>query len=250
MATNTLTWYGQAGFIIETPKLKVAVDLFLRPDPHLREPVITPQGLGPVALALATHEHHDHLDAYTLLGLQESNHDLEVIVPEPVVGYARGLGLNRVRGARHDDAMRYDDMEIIPLLSRHAVHIEEGYHFGDPVGRFLGYVFRVGREVIYHSGDTVMYSELADHLRRLHVTIALLPINGRSFARESVDIVGNLLPEEAVELAHEAGVEMLIPMHYETYPNNLGDIGQTAEWAHRRGVTLLVPRYQWPLVLR
>lgn len=91
----------------------------------------------------------------------------------------------------------------------------------------------MGGSAVYHSGDTLMYPELAEVLKDRGVSVVMLPVNGRSFTREASGLVGNLSPEEAVDLAADVGVALV-----------RGDIGQTAEWAYRRGVTLIVPRYQ------
>lgn len=246
---RAIRWLGQAGFIVETDQARVGVDLFLRDDPRLRKPFQHPDQIGRVDAAFVTHEHHDHLDGYTLLTLQERLPDMTVVVPEPVRQDAENLGLRRVAGARPGQSVMVGDIDVTPVRALHAVHMEEGYHFGEPDGRFLGYVLRTGGAAVYHSGDTIMYPEMADTLKALGVTVMLLPINGRSYRRERADLVGNLLPDEAVDLARDAGARALIPMHYETYPNNLGDVGQAADLAYRGGVTFIVPHYGQPVPL-
>lgn len=238
-----IAWYGQAGFMIEDGATRVGVDLFLRPDPRLREPFCAPEAIPPLQAVFCTHEHHDHLDPYTLTGLQKNHPPMKVVVPAPVRTLAEAAGLKHVVGAVPRQVLQYGEMIVEPVLSLHASEMSEGYHFGRPPGRFLGYVFRLGHTVIYHSGDTIMYPELPGELKQRGVTVLLLPINGRSFQREASGLVGNLTPEEAVDLAAQVGAEALIPMHWETYPHNRGDIGQAAEWAYRRQVTLIVPRY-------
>lgn len=243
VVSGSLRWLGQAGFIMETPDVRVGVDLFLRADPRLRPPFQHPDQLGPLDAVLATHEHHDHLDAFTVVTLQQRLPELRVIVPEPVTALASELGILGVEGARVGVPIAVGDITITPIRALHAVHMDEGYHFGDPEGRFLGYIFDVGGVRVYHSGDTVMYPGLSAALRDFQVTILCCPINGRSFHRESADLVGNFTPEEAVELAREVGAAALIPMHFETYPNNLGDVGQAADLAYKAGVTFVLPRY-------
>ncbi len=239
----SITWYGQAGFVIEGGSARVGVDLFLRPDARLRAPFCTPDAIPPLQAAFCTHEHHDHLDPYTLKGLQGNHPGMEVVVPAPVRPLAEEAGLQHVVGAEPRQVFHYGEIMVEPVMSLHASEMSEGYHFGQPPGRFLGYVFRVGDTVIYHSGDTLMYPELPGELKARGVAVLLLPINGRSFQREASGLVGNLTPEEAADLAAQAGAQALIPMHWDTYPHNRGDIGQAPEWAYRRQVTLIVPRY-------
>lgn len=90
-----LRWYGQAGFLVEGALGRVGIDLFLRPDPRLREPVCEPRDIPRLDAALATHEHHDHRDVYTLQGLQVHHPAMEVVVPDPI----RAL---RARGRAHE----------------------------------------------------------------------------------------------------------------------------------------------------
>lgn len=240
---RALRWYGQAGFVIEDGSTRLGIDLFLRQDPRLRPPVLHPTELGHLDGVLVTHEHHDHLDDWTLKVLQEALPDLRVVVPEPIRDHAQRLGLAQVEGVVPGQAYTIGSMVVTPVRALHAVHMEEGYHFGVPDGRFLGYVIRTGNAAVYHSGDSLPYPGLEETLQALAVTLVLLPINGRSFKREALDLVGNFTPEEAVDVAQGVGARVLVPMHFETYPNNLGDVGQAAHLAYRAGVTMVIPRY-------
>ena len=69
----------------------------------------------------------------------------------------------------------------------------------------FGYVIDTGSTTVYHAGDTIPYDELAGQLRQHDVGVAFLPINGRDKRREFLDIVGNLSPKEAAQLARSAG---------------------------------------------
>jgi L-ascorbate metabolism protein UlaG (beta-lactamase superfamily) len=73
---------------------------------------------------------------------------------------------------------------------------------------------------IYHSGDTIGAPELLDALAGRHIDLALLPINGRDFFRERQDLVGNLWPREAVELAVALGARVLIGTHNDLFAEN------------------------------
>jgi L-ascorbate metabolism protein UlaG (beta-lactamase superfamily) len=83
--------------------------------------------------------------------------------------------------------------------------------------RFLGYVLQFGDWVVYHSGDTIRYPEMAEKLRQFGVHIALLPINGRAPERR---VAGNLSGPEAAQLAKDIGARMVIPCHFEMFEFN------------------------------
>lgn len=238
-----LTWVGQSSFLLHSPLANLGVDLFLRNDPRLRQPSVDIDGIGHLDAAFATHEHSDHLDIATLRQLQAQHPHVEVIVPAPLASDTISHGLTNVIGAHPGIPLVYGDITVVSILSQHAVHHGEGYHFGQPMGRFLGYVFKMGAYAVYHSGDTLVYDGLVDALLPYHITAMLLPINGRGYFREQQDLVGNMNPEDAVLLTKAVGAEFLVPMHFETYPENLGDVGQTVHLAYKAGVTVLVPRY-------
>ena len=64
--------------------------------------------------------------------------------------------------------------------------------------------------------------------------MALLPINGRDFYRETdFDIVGNMDHREAARLANELGVELMVPMHWEMFASNRGYPGDLLTLCHQ-----------------
>jgi L-ascorbate metabolism protein UlaG (beta-lactamase superfamily) len=112
----------------------------------------------------------------------------------------------------------------------------------DGACRFLGYVFEGDGIRVYHAGDTIPYDGLAGEVRGLSPDVALLPINGRDAEREALGIVGNLDESEAVALAVEAGVELLVPMHWDMFAANPGSPGLVVELARRHpALAVLVP---------
>ena len=58
---------------------------------------------------------------------------------------------------------------------------------------------------------------MADNLRRWEIDIAMLPINGRDPSR---GVAGNLDGAEAVKLAQDAGMRVVIPCHYDMFEFN------------------------------
>ena len=86
--------------------------------------------------------------------------------------------------------------------------------------RFVGYVLSTGDVSIYHSGDTLVKSELLHELSSRAVDVALLPINGRDYFREEAGLVGNMGVREAVQLAVRTGIRTLVPMHWDLFAGN------------------------------
>lgn len=71
-----------------------------------------------------------------------------------------------------------------------------------------GLVIGFGDLVIYHLGDTALFSDLALPGRRQPIDIALIPIGGHY----------TMDRHDAVEAARLVGARTVIPIHYDTFP--------------------------------
>jgi L-ascorbate metabolism protein UlaG (beta-lactamase superfamily) len=228
--TVTLTWIGQAGFLVRTPATRLAVDPFLSDHPGRRFP--SPVGVDDLAgteLVLATHQHLDHLDTPALADLLATDDRVRVVLPAPALADAAAGGLppDRLVGARPGEPLTAGDVTVHPVPALHGVHVSDAYTHGLPGDgdgvRYLGYVLDTPDGRVYHAGDTIRWDGQAELLRRQQVDLALLPINGRDAEREAQDIVGNLDAAEALALARDAAVGTVVPMHYDLMAGNLGD---------------------------
>lgn len=228
-----LSWLGQAGFRLRD--LAGSVTLYLDPFLTHRDDRTWPAPIGPEALALAdgvlcTHEHRDHFDRPTLAkaaSVPESRFTL--LVPRPLLPDALELGLppSRVIGVQPNQELQLGPARIFPVPARHGVTVADAYSFGEALSggdvRFLGFVVELGGVRIYHAGDCIPYEGQVGAVRALRPEVALLPINGRDFFRETEhNLVGNMNPREAARLAVEIGVHTLVPMHWELFERNKG----------------------------
>ena len=256
--TVTLTWIGQAGFLLRTPATRLAVDPFLSDHPDRRFPSpVGPDDLAGTELVLATHQHLDHLDAPALGALLERDDRARVVVPAPALPDAAQAGLpaGRLVGARPGQPVTVGDVTVHPVPALHGVHVTDAYAHGLPGDgdqvRYLGYVLETPAGRLYHAGDTLRWPGQAELLRRHRVHLALLPINGRDPEREARDVVGNLDPVEALALARDAAIGSVVPMHYDLMEGNLGDVEaftRLAADAHPGGrVTVLARMDETPL---
>ena len=253
-----LTWLGQASFLIRAAGATLAVDPFLTPHPdRLVAPPDRAEAFTGLDGILITHEHWDHLDEDACRVLATASPQALFVAPLPIVDMIVALGVNagRIAGLQPGDGARVGAAAVHALPACHAVHVADGYSLGgDPADRavrFLGYAVAAGGVSVYHSGDTIALDGLAERLRELGVDAALLPVNGRRPEREAQDIVGNLEPEEAVELAAAAGARLLVPTHFDMFAANLGDPGRAVAFAaaeHPSLSVLSVGRFE-PFVL-
>lgn len=77
-----------------------------------------------------------------------------------------------------------------------------------------GLVIEMGGKVIYHLGDTALFSDLALPGQRRKIDIALIPIGGHY----------TMDREDAVIAAKLVGADVVIPQHYDTFPPITTDV--------------------------
>ena len=215
-------WLGQSGFLVQWQGRHLLLDPYLSDSltkkyaatdkPHVRMTarVIAPERLDFIDVATSSHCHTDHLDAETLLPLMRENPAMKLVAPAAVLDFvAKRLGINPAFpvGLSVGQSAAISGFTFTAVPAAHEELSPE----------FLGYIVRAGPFTIYHSGDTILYDGMAQHLRPFHVHLALLPINGRTPERR---VAGNLNGREAAQLAHDIGAKVVVPCHYEMFEFN------------------------------
>ncbi len=225
-------WLGQSGFLIKWAGKHLLLDPYLSDSltkkyadtkkPHVRmtELVIDPARLDFIDVVTSSHNHTDHLDAETLTPLMQANPKLKMVIPEA----------NRAFVA---ERIKCEAGWPVGLVASQSVEIQ-GFKFTavpaaheaidkDAQGRclYLGYVVQFGGFTIYHSGDTILYPEMAPLLRPFEVDVAFLPINGRDPKR---GVAGNLDCVEAAALGKAIEAQYVVPCHYDMFEFNTADV--------------------------
>lgn len=223
-----LWWLGQSGFLLQAAGQTFLFDPYLsdsltrkyagtdKPHTRLTERVIAPEALTGVDWITSSHNHTDHLDAETLSPLLKVNPEARLLIPRANLSFVLDrLGPVKPRLVQIDagEAAVEGDIEFLGIPAAHNTveRDEQGFCL------FLGYVLRIGRFRIYHSGDTLMHDGLFTALRPLSVDVALLPINGNKTERR---VAGNLNGTEAARLAKAIGAGLVIPHHFDMFAFN------------------------------
>lgn len=224
-------WLGQASFAVKgdvllyiDPYLSVPQGRTLR---RLMDPPLRPDEVSNADVVLITHDHLDHLDPDTAPGIAAASPQARFVVPQPLVERLAALGIAReqITGAAVDRPVQLGSVQVTALPAAHTLRQgvtlsydfdrdEQGHH------RYVGYLISCNGVTLYHSGDTVVYQGMVERLRAQPIDLAFLPINGRDWAREAANIVGNLTYREAADLAAAAGIDTVIPMHYGMFAAN------------------------------
>jgi L-ascorbate 6-phosphate lactonase len=239
-----ITYLGQAGFLMEDQTMRFLID------PYLSNYVVTSgagsaelfsrefqaplaaQDLTGIDVLFITHDHADHCDPETILPITVHNPGCLVIGPQPVLDHLKKEGVteNQLRLAPVFKQQTLGSIRYTSLPSA---------HYGldqDPItGEFpnLGYVIQCEGKTLYHAGDTILYEGLTDRLKEISPVfdICCLPANGRDAKREAMGMIGNLHPEEALDLANELNAKLLIPIHNDLFKVNQVDPQRLNDYA-------------------
>jgi L-ascorbate metabolism protein UlaG (beta-lactamase superfamily) len=182
-----ITFIGHAGFILDAG-IKVIIDPFITGNPRAG---VELSAIKEADILLVTHSHPDHLgDAYAILkktgATLVSTHDIAVS------GEVTGEGMN------FGGTMTIKGIPITMVKADHAVGLSDS----------AGFVWTQGGKVIYHMGDTSLFSDMKLIGELYQPEILFVPIGDRY----------TMNPKEAALAASWIKPKVVIPMHYKTFP--------------------------------
>ena len=228
---TTSVWpLGQSGLLVRFPEHKVYIDLYLSnhceavlgaPFDHRRlsRAPLDPAEITDADVVICSHEHLDHLDVPTLRSLARSSPQATVVAPEACRDLLRELGWEdrRIRGTRGDESLEVESLGIQAFPVAHDDYLQDparGHHF-------QGYAVSDGRMTVAHVGDARADDLLTARMAALGPDLLCLPVNGRDESRRAMGFAGNMNAEEAFELARQAGVRSVLPMHDDMFAQNI-----------------------------
>lgn len=222
-------WLGQSGFLVKTGGNAVLFDPYLSDSltrkyaatdkPHVRmtERCVAPERLAGIQVITSSHMHTDHFDVETLRPLFEANPDAAFLATAANLDEAArrfdGRLPHGTTGMSDGDVFSADGMSIRAVIAAHN-EVER-----DAAGRsrFIGFIARLGRFCLYHSGDTLWHDDIVRDLRAARCDVAFVPINGNKPERR---VAGNLNGTEAAALAKAGAARVAVPHHYEMFEFN------------------------------
>ena len=162
-----------------------------------------------IDIMLITHGHFDHIgDAVSLA----NEHKPQIVAIYETAAWLESKGVANTLGMNKGGTLKVGEIEVTMV---HAVHscgiLDEGkILYG---GEACGYIARLpGGLVLYHAGDTAVFSDmkLIGELYQPH--IACLPIGD----------LYTMGPREAALAIRLLGVRHVVPMHFGTFPPLVG----------------------------
>jgi L-ascorbate metabolism protein UlaG (beta-lactamase superfamily) len=223
-----IQWLGHSAFHITTDNdIRILIDPFLRDNPAC--PVDVEEVTADVICI--THGHKDHFgDA---VELAQKNRAMVVCNHEHSV-YLSQQGLETT-GMNMGGTIQVEGIKITMVNAIHSSDMDfvEGIGAG---GSSCGYILELENEQkIYHSGDTGIFGDMKTVIKDIYrPEIALLPIGDRFTMgiREASIAAGWIEPE------------VIIPMHYNTFPvieQNPYRFKELVELSTETKVTVLKP---------
>lgn len=216
-----IEYLGHSAFAIRDAGKEILIDPFLTDNPK------APASACDVRpdLILVTHAHHDHLgDALELskrvgcpvLSVSEVNDHLEENGAKVLQGNIGG-----------EVCLPFCRVKMFPAL--HSSSFEDGRYGGTP----CSFLIQMGGRTVFHAGDTALFSDLALVADDADIDVALLPVGGTY----------TMGIKDAIKSMQLLRAQVMVPMHYDTWPIIAMDRGELESYADAKGckVKVLAP---------
>lgn len=203
-----VTWLGHASAVVDLGGERVLVD---------------PLGrrrcgrAGDYSAILITHAHVDHLNRWTLAGLDKG---ATLIVPKGARGIVSNLGFREVVEVEPGHHQAVGKLDIVAVETRH----DEGRWRKGDGPTCAGYMIHRDGVTVHHSGDVDMSEfDLFDRLGdEFNIDTTLLPIGGilpvwyYRWRRNQLNCGIHIDPDAALDISRRLGAKRMVPVHWGT----------------------------------
>lgn len=198
-----VTWLGHATVLVTTAKgTNILIDPFIAGNPKFPKSYELPLA---IPYMLLTHGHGDHIsDAVPVAKKHGSN----VVAIYELADYIKSQGVDKTIGINIGGTVQLDDVAATMVEAKHSSGAQDkhGTHY---VGVAAGYVLTIeGGPVLYHSGDTTVFGDMALIREIYKPDVAMLPIGGHF----------TMGPKEAAHAVRLLGAKTILPLHFGTFP--------------------------------
>lgn len=200
-----ITWLGHATVLIATPQgTTILIDPFLEHNPKFPKGYKLPDRID---LLLVTHGHMDHIADAASVAKQ---HGPVVIGVVELVGWlqSKGVKAEKAIGMNLGGSHRHADVTVTLTEARHSSGITDGdrtVYGGEPAGMVIAID---NGPVLYHAGDTGVFSDMQLIRELHHPDLAMLPIGDHY----------TMGPKGAAVAAKFLGAKTILPIHFGTFP--------------------------------
>lgn len=180
-----------------------------------------------ISTLILTHGHYDHIG--DTLAITQERPDIMIIAPFGIIKWLESQGVkNPMQGLELGGSRSQEDLEVKFVAAVHDGAILETGLICAPTGVIIS----IGGKKIYHAGDTALIDDM-QNLAESHIDLSFLPIGG-FYTMDAT---------EALTAASWIKSKIVVPMHYNTFPNIKAD---DMEFARQ----LMLNKYATPKVLK
>ena len=191
-----IRFLGHACFELSDGDTRVLIDPFLSGNPKA---AVTADEVDPTHIFL-THGHGDHYGDIEAIAKRTG---AQVVAIVEIANELGGAGVENVSDPNMGGTVEFDDVWVRLVPAWHT-STTPGGTASVPAGIVVG----LGGKVVYHLGDTALFSDLRLPGERDAIDVALIPIGGH-YTMDRVD---------GAKAAGLVGASTVIPCHYGTFP--------------------------------
>ena len=221
---TTVTWLGHSTVLVTTAAgTTILIDPFIEHNPKFPKGFALPETLD---LILATHGHFDHIgDVIPTAGKTGA----PVVAMFELAEWFKSKGVGETIALGYGGSYTHKDVVLTMTEARHSSGIQDGGTFvygGEPAGYVL--TIKDG-PVLYHAGDTNVFSDM-QLIRDLYAPkFGMLPIGG-NFTMD---------PRGAALATKFLGLDVVMPLHFGTMPQLTGTPEELEQHIGHTGVQVL-----------
>lgn len=194
-----ISYHGHSCVMIEFDEgTRIIIDPFITGNP-LSD--LNPNDVQ-VDYILLTHAHNDHVGDTELIA---NNNDALIIGIVELCDYYEQKGF-RVHGLNIGGQYPFD-FGVVKMVN--AIHSSSLYVDGENIamGNAAGFIIKSEGKIIYHAGDTALFSDMRIYAEEGRIDIAFLPI-GDNYT---------MGPLDAIKACHYLQPRKMVPIHYNTF---------------------------------
>jgi L-ascorbate metabolism protein UlaG (beta-lactamase superfamily) len=213
MRGTRITWLGHATVLIQTAKgTNILIDPFIAQNPKYPKDVVLP---AKIHYILLTHGHGDHISDAAPVA---ARHNSTVVAIYELAAYLANKGVAHTIGMNLGGTVQLEDVAVTMVEAKHSsgAQDEDGDHY---VGVAVGFVLTIANgPVLYHAGDTAVFSDMR-LIHELYLPeVVMLPIGGHY----------TMDPKEASMAVRLLEPKIVLPIHFGTFPPLTGTPEQLA----------------------
>jgi L-ascorbate metabolism protein UlaG (beta-lactamase superfamily) len=208
-----ITWLGHATVLVQTAQgTNILIDPFIAQNPKYPRDFVLPEKIHYILL---THGHSDHISDAVPVAAQNNS---AVVAMYELAAYMAEKGVTHTIGMALGGTVQLNDVAATMVEAKHSssVQDEKGTHY---VGVAAGFVLTItDGPVLYHAGDTAVFSDMKLTRELYRPDVAMLPIGGHF----------TMGPVEAAMAVRFLEPKIVLPLHFGTIPQLKGTPEQLA----------------------